>query len=407
MSAEDLKKYVEAAQAGDENAFRMLYELSYSKVKAACARQLKNPWDVDDAVQKTYIQIYTKLDTLQDPTKFTSWATTVARNSALGILRTKQSRTRKDDYRPHFSDDEYEGMDTLSTADYEQGTDPQAQVEHDEAMARLTKVIKELPEMQRTCFLLQRQDVSYKEMAEQLGIPEGTAKSNVRYAQQKIKKAMKDIAEEYHISLNAFSIIPVGTSGFLIEYEASSANVSASGAQASATVGDTTATAEVGVDGGQSMETNWQEISQAIRNGDTQVSHDGDVDVDHSGSVSKGAASGSVAVSAWKKVAIGALAAAVIGGTVYASVNVTKSSDSQDASSTTTTSVTTQADDQDEANNDETTAPTTDASTTRTTSTTRRTTTTTARATTRSTTASTTTTTTSGEEFTEDYEKDF
>jgi len=54
----DLSDYLKVAQSGDEAAFEHLYYSSIEKVRAACFSVLKNPADVDDAIQETYIKIY-------------------------------------------------------------------------------------------------------------------------------------------------------------------------------------------------------------------------------------------------------------------------------------------------------------------------------------------------------------
>ncbi|MCD8361883.1 MAG: RNA polymerase sigma factor [Lachnospiraceae bacterium] len=188
MNYIDFAKDVEAARQGDTAAFEELYNNSVQLFRAAIYPMLKNEYDIEDVLQEAYVQIFKNLDNLEEPGAFIGWGRTICKNTALHHIRTAQRHWGQDDFRPSVSDDEYEGMDTLSVAD-ERGdyADPQEQMDAAETKRLLDEMIGDLPEMQRLCIVLWQEGLTTAEIAERLAIPKGTVNSNVNYAKKKIK----------------------------------------------------------------------------------------------------------------------------------------------------------------------------------------------------------------------------
>ncbi len=188
MNYIDFAKDVEAARRGDAAAFEELYNNSVQLFRAAVYPMLKNEYDIEDVLQEAYVQIFKNLDNLEEPGAFIGWGRTICKNTALHHIRTAQRHWGQDDFRPSVSDDEYEGMDTLSVAD-ERGdyADPQEQMDAAETKRLLDEMIGDLPEMQRLCIVLWQEGLTTAEIAERLAIPKGTVNSNVNYAKKKIK----------------------------------------------------------------------------------------------------------------------------------------------------------------------------------------------------------------------------
>ncbi|MCD8363448.1 MAG: sigma-70 family RNA polymerase sigma factor [Lachnospiraceae bacterium] len=188
MSNIDFTYSVEAARRGETDAFEFLYNQSVQVFRASLYPMLKNEYDIEDVLQEAYIAIFKNLERLEDPKAFIGWGKTICRNVALHHIRTAQRHWGQDDFRPPISDDEYEGMDTLSVAD-ERGdyADPQVQMDAAETKRLLDEMIGDLPEMQRLCIVLWQEGLTTAEIAERLAIPKGTVNSNVNYAKKKIK----------------------------------------------------------------------------------------------------------------------------------------------------------------------------------------------------------------------------
>lgn len=79
---------VERLREGDEEAFAALYEEYQLRIYEYLAG-LVGKSDAYDLLQDTFIKMLTRIGTLQDATKFTSWLFRIARNCAYDHLRRK------------------------------------------------------------------------------------------------------------------------------------------------------------------------------------------------------------------------------------------------------------------------------------------------------------------------------
>jgi RNA polymerase sigma-70 factor, ECF subfamily len=78
---------VQRVLAGEPGSFDELYRLSRRYVVSAVGT-IGNPDDREDCIQNAFIQIYRKLHTFNGESLFTTWASTVARNTTLMGLRS-------------------------------------------------------------------------------------------------------------------------------------------------------------------------------------------------------------------------------------------------------------------------------------------------------------------------------
>jgi RNA polymerase sigma-70 factor (ECF subfamily) len=83
---------LEAARAGDEDAFRLLVEPRRSELHAHCYRMLGSVQDAEDAVQETLLRAWRALASFEGRSSPRTWLYTIATNICLDLL---QSRTRR------------------------------------------------------------------------------------------------------------------------------------------------------------------------------------------------------------------------------------------------------------------------------------------------------------------------
>ena len=74
------------ARAGDEEAFRRLYERYARVVHGLLLARVPQP-DVDDLVQDVFVTAWRRLPTLRDPAAFGGWLSMIARNRATDYHR--------------------------------------------------------------------------------------------------------------------------------------------------------------------------------------------------------------------------------------------------------------------------------------------------------------------------------
>lgn len=80
---------VEAARAGDRDAFAAIFDRYAPRVHAFCTRLLNEPHTASDATQDTFIAAAERLDQLRDPSALRAWLYAVARNEC-----TRHGRAR-------------------------------------------------------------------------------------------------------------------------------------------------------------------------------------------------------------------------------------------------------------------------------------------------------------------------
>jgi RNA polymerase sigma-70 factor, ECF subfamily len=83
---------LEAARAGDEDAFRSLIEPHRERVHAHCYRMLNSVQDAEDAFQETLLRAWRGLDSFRGRSTIGSWLYTIATNACLRILETRHKR---------------------------------------------------------------------------------------------------------------------------------------------------------------------------------------------------------------------------------------------------------------------------------------------------------------------------
>ena len=75
---------VEKAKKGDTDAFSILYQIFYPKMKGICIKILKEDKDdVDDLVQDAFILALAAIKNLKNSQRFSQWLTSITTNLAL------------------------------------------------------------------------------------------------------------------------------------------------------------------------------------------------------------------------------------------------------------------------------------------------------------------------------------
>jgi RNA polymerase sigma-70 factor (ECF subfamily) len=87
---ESLSRLVEAAQAGDVDAYGVLVESTQTMAYAVAVGVLRDQAAAQDAVQQAYLRAFRRLSDLQDPAAFPGWLRRVVITVALNMRRAKR-----------------------------------------------------------------------------------------------------------------------------------------------------------------------------------------------------------------------------------------------------------------------------------------------------------------------------
>jgi RNA polymerase sigma-70 factor (ECF subfamily) len=171
---------VERCRRGDLGAFEELYRAHAGRLYSLACRMLGNPADAEDLLQDIFLSAHRKLDSFRGDAALGTWLYRLAMNQILDHVRSRAGRAGQ------LTD----GLDDASAL-------PDA-VGHrlaDRAIDRidLERALAELPEGCRAAFLLHDvEGLEHREVADVLGIAEGTSKSQVHKARLRLRGLLSE-----------------------------------------------------------------------------------------------------------------------------------------------------------------------------------------------------------------------
>ncbi len=182
-------------QNGDARAFTVLVERHRRRIFFYVLRYMREPARAEDVTQETFIRVVRFADTYVDGAKFSTWLFTIARNLCTDFSRRGKFR----DMQSLDAPIDRHSKDGPSKIDFVPGGGPA--VDNQVMTAQLTEqmraAIYALPDEQREIFLLREvADLQFNEIAEIVGIAEGTVKSRVRYALDKLRETLAEYREQ-------------------------------------------------------------------------------------------------------------------------------------------------------------------------------------------------------------------
>ncbi|MFV0188929.1 MULTISPECIES: RNA polymerase sigma factor [Empedobacter] len=165
----DEKQLIKACINNDSKAQRLLYEKYDARFFAVCKRYFTDIQQAEDALVKGFLKIFQNLENYSFEGSFEGWMRRIMINECLMELRkNKIFHLNVDDYSSSISSNQ----------------EASQQIEEDDVM----KLLDYLPEGCRLVFTLYViEGYKHKEIAESLGITEGTSKSQLNLAKTKLK----------------------------------------------------------------------------------------------------------------------------------------------------------------------------------------------------------------------------
>jgi RNA polymerase sigma factor (sigma-70 family) len=159
----------------DGDAFAFLVRRHGPMVLGVCRRLLGNVHDADDAFQATFLVAVRKADSVRPRELFGNWLYGVAYRTALearGRIARRRLMEKQVDYMPH-------------------PPQPEPPADWDELLQLLDGELSRLPEKYRVPVLLcDLEGRGRREVARQLGLPEGTLSSRLATARQRLARRL-------------------------------------------------------------------------------------------------------------------------------------------------------------------------------------------------------------------------
>jgi RNA polymerase sigma-70 factor (ECF subfamily) len=177
------QELVAQLRLGDEDAFRQLVSLFQQKVFNTAFNFLQNLHDAEDVAQEVFIQVYHSIQQFKQQSTLSTWIYRITITKCLDHARNKKRKKRFAFVSGLFS----QKNEILHDAtDFEH---PGVQLDRKENAAILFKLVNQLPDSQKTAFLLNKiEGLSYMEIAAILKISESAVDSLLQRAKQNIRK---------------------------------------------------------------------------------------------------------------------------------------------------------------------------------------------------------------------------
>ena len=177
-----------AVQAGDASAFRGLVEKYQNRVYNMVFGMVRNREDARDITQDAFVKAYNNLDSFRLEASFYTWLYRIAMNLAIDFIRKRQRHGNTSFEEAIAARDEDGGI-----AEVHHTEDPRRSLERKRLHQKIMDAMQELPEDQREAILLRElEGLSYKEISDIMGIPEGTVMSRLFYARKKLQKTLAE-----------------------------------------------------------------------------------------------------------------------------------------------------------------------------------------------------------------------
>ena len=169
---------VERIRNKDRRAMSQLYQMYIEELSSVCYRYVPDDNDAKDVLQNSFVKIFTSLPAFEyrDEPSFRGWMNRIVVNESLNFLKERKKLL--------FTE--------LHEADVQQSANEEP-ISDRLSADELHQLISELPDGYRTVInLYVFEGYSHKQIADLLGITEGTSGSQLYYAKRLLSKKIKE-----------------------------------------------------------------------------------------------------------------------------------------------------------------------------------------------------------------------
>jgi RNA polymerase sigma-70 factor (ECF subfamily) len=182
-----IKKLVESCIKGERKSQQIFYQTFYGRMLVVCMRYSDNREEAKDILHDGFIKVFASLKDFEFKGSLEGWVKRIVTNTAIDALRKKRNFfVELEDNRNYdnITDDFHENEE------YEQFVQIKVEV--------IMQLIQKLSPVYKTVFnLYVFEELSHKEIAEQLNINIGTSKSNFAKAKRNLIKLFEDYTNEH------------------------------------------------------------------------------------------------------------------------------------------------------------------------------------------------------------------
>jgi len=175
--------------AGDQRAYEALVSRYQSATVASAMSVTKNHFMAEDAAQDAFVTAWMKLDTLQEPKKYSAWVCRIAKYCAMNMMRRYRS------FLPLDAIENIYASDDAQVNPAELYTRSEEREEVNKSVGMLPKKVSQVIQM------YYYDGLSVAEIADRMRISEGTVKWQLHDGRKRIRKELCAMNEKYSDTL--------------------------------------------------------------------------------------------------------------------------------------------------------------------------------------------------------------
>ena len=178
----DADRVIARCLEGDQEAWDQIVRQHWRKVFNLAYKFVGRHDEAEDLTQDIFVKIFKALRTFDRRANFQTWLISISRNLCIdhyrSIRKERQTMARDVD------------ASELSPVSRERG--PLARLEQLDLKELVRRALAELPDTLRTAVVLRDlQEFSYQEIADRLGLPEGTVKSRINRGRLELARQIR------------------------------------------------------------------------------------------------------------------------------------------------------------------------------------------------------------------------
>jgi RNA polymerase sigma-70 factor (ECF subfamily) len=186
---------VDAARAGDRDAFRALFERYHRRAYSLAFGVVHNADDALDVVQDAFIKAHKYLDKFEGTSSFYTWLYRIVMNLAIDHLR-KHRKSRAVDFTDTSVKEEDAAVGDEDLLPKILGGHPGRALVDKEIRLRIEAALEELSDNHRAVLVMRElEGLSYEEMAQVMGCSKGTIMSRLFHARKNMQRRLLDLIE--------------------------------------------------------------------------------------------------------------------------------------------------------------------------------------------------------------------
>jgi RNA polymerase sigma-70 factor, ECF subfamily len=177
---------IERCLAGDQGAWSEIVRAYWRRVFNVAYKFVGRHDEAEDLTQDIFLKVFRSLHTFDRRANFQTWLISVSRNLCIDHYRSVRKERETIDH----------GHDSRDVPSASRDASPYAQLEHADHRLLLRQALEFLPPTLREAVLLRDiRELSYQEIAERLGLPEGTVKSRINRGRGELARQIQRIQE--------------------------------------------------------------------------------------------------------------------------------------------------------------------------------------------------------------------